>query len=198
MIKVNTVVGGMVATNCYVVENDKRECLVIDIAEHTGGKIVEFIVGRGLTPLAILVTHGHFDHTLGITKFQQSFPLEVYGNAADNGMKLRIFPKAYSFVTHDVADGELLAFGDFKVKVMHTPGHSAGSVCYLIEDCLFSGDTLFKGDIGRTDFEGGNVEQMAESLKKICALEGDYKVYPGHMKSSTLDLERKNNRSLRF
>ena len=199
MLKVNTLVGGLVRTNCYILENEKKECLIIDIPEFTGGKAAELVKSRELNPLAILVTHGHFDHTFGVNEFIKSFPLAVYGNTIDNGKKVRIFPgKVCNAITHDAADGEMLKFGGFEVKVLHTPGHSAGSVCYIVENYIFTGDTLFAGNCGRTDFDDGSDGQMEQSLKRLHGLEGDYIVCPGHMGSSTLEKERISNPYFKF
>ena len=93
----------------------------------------------------------------------------------------------------EVKDGDTITQDELTFKVLHTPGHSAGSVCYICDDVIFSGDTLFCGSMGRTDFEDGSSEEILKSLKKLANLKGDYKVYPGHFQSTTLEAERKNN-----
>ena len=100
-------------------------------------------------------------------------------------------------INRELADGDEFELCGLNIKVISTSGHTAGSVCYLIGDCLFTGDTLFRGSIGRTDLPGGNAAEMLESLKKLASLEGDYKVYFGHGEDTTLDFERLYNRYLR-
>ena len=92
-----------------------------------------------------------------------------------------------------VIEGDRLPFGNSEIEVIHTPGHTVGSVCYKIGDMIFSGDTLFCGSIGRTDFPGGSMLQMTASLKKLSKLEGNYNVYPGHEDLTDLDTERRTN-----
>ena len=94
-------------------------------------------------------------------------------------------------------DGDTSTVGEMSFKVMHTPGHTEGSICLLIGDCIISGDTLFQGSCGRTDFETGDYKEIIKSLKKLSELKGDYKVFPGHGPSTTLDYERKNNPFMR-
>lgn len=158
----------------------------------------------------ILLTHGHFDHICGAKLVKEKTGAKVVIHKDDEGLlsdgDKNLFNescKGYVLpvVEADIAaeDGTELEFGNSKITVMHTPGHTLGGVCYLLkeEKIMFSGDTLFKLCAGRTDFYGGNGRQELRSLAKIGELEGDYKVYPGHEEDTTLDFERENNRYMR-
>jgi glyoxylase-like metal-dependent hydrolase (beta-lactamase superfamily II) len=190
----------MVATNCYVLENEQNECILVDIADNAAKKLIAFIRESQLKPLVVLVTHGHFDHCLGVKDFLSEYPIDVYGHEADKFRKLEHALGKLQGQTpmKFVEDGDVLHIGGFRVRVLHTPGHTAGSVCYSIENNMFSGDTLFRSDIGRTDLPSGDRNQMNQSLKKLYNLDGDYAVYPGHEESTTLQFERDHNRYMKF
>lgn len=150
----------------------------------------------------ILLTHGHFDHIIGARDTKAKYGAKVVISSEDEPMlsssklSLAAFCNApQNDVEADivVADGDEITLGDIVIKVMSTPGHTLGSVCYIAGNCIFSGDTLFYCSCGRTDFPSGSPEQMMSSLQKLKALDGDYKVYTGHNNLTTLDFERKNN-----
>ena len=150
----------------------------------------------------ILLTHGHFDHIIGVKSVKEKYGAQVVISKEDEPMlnsaklSLAVFCNApQNNVDADiiVKDGDEITLGKTKIKVMATPGHTSGSVCYIAENCIFSGDTLFYCSCGRTDFPSGSPEQMMSSLQKLKALDGDYKVYTGHNNLTTLDFERKNN-----
>jgi glyoxylase-like metal-dependent hydrolase (beta-lactamase superfamily II) len=201
-MKVTSFQVGIVGTNCYVVENDDKQCLIIDVA-YSGVKIEEYIKENNLKPLAILLTHGHFDHCGGARYIFKDDNLPVYCHKDDielasNASKNRWgAPSLDCDVTNVIKGEENLKIGAFEIKVLPTPGHTPGSVCYFIKDYMFSGDTLFADDIGRTDLAGGNMSEMKKSLEKIKKIEGDYKLLPGHEESSTLSREKQNNRYLK-
>ena len=184
MIKIDTRVHGLIGTNCYVLSIG-NECIIIDIADGSGGKIADYLDSQKLTPIAVLITHGHFDHCSGLPAFLKRYPIGVYMHKAD--MK-----KKYNNI-NNVNDNDILRLGEFEIKIMHTPGHTKGGLCFIIEKNIFSGDTLFHEDAGRTDLAGGSELKLRESIKKLYALDGNYVVYPGHMESTTLDEERENN-----
>lgn len=204
----NTLVLGNLATNTYIVENsNSSECLVIDPAL-ADKKLVEALVGKNVK--YVLLTHGHFDHIGGAKRLREMTGAKIVIHSEDAPMlsdgKLSLYSIQYpgkgtSPFAADILvnDGEELPFGDTKIKVMHTPGHTRGGVCYIFEDdrLIFSGDTLFHLSAGRTDFPGGNPREELHSLAKIASLEGDYKVYPGHESATTLDFERENNRYMK-
>ena len=150
----------------------------------------------------ILLTHGHFDHISGVKALKEDFGGDVVIHREDAGClydKSKSLASKFFFPQHDVTadvlvdDGQRLPFGEGEIEVIHTPGHTKGSVCYTIEDIMLSGDTLFKSSIGRTDFPGGSFEEIKASLKKLAALEKNYTVYPGHDVSTTLEREKKYN-----
>lgn len=186
-------------TNCYLIGDETAKvCALVD----PGGsleKILEMVQSRGLTLEKILLTHGHYDHV-----GQVSALLEVFPNAAVYLHRLdhreddkRLYPPPTWGFNH-FEDGSHLSVGSIDVQVLHTPGHSAGSVTLLAGDVMLCGDTLFAGSCGRCDLAGGDEQQMLDSLKRLAGLEGNYKVCPGHGPLSTLDQERSGNSYVRM
>lgn len=197
-MKVESFITSPIGTNTYLVSENGRGIL-IDVGSD-GEDLYLYALKEGISIEAVLLTHGHFDHANGCAELQQK-GIKIYiheadaeklytykGMAAFAGVKLNAF-KADEFVT----DGEILHFIGKEIKVIHTPGHSKGSVCYVIDDSVFCGDTLFCGSYGRYDFYDGDLNELKNSAKKIFSLNGDYKLYPGHGEFSTLDEERKTN-----
>ena len=192
---------GMLATNCYLVADDAGRCAVIDHGSHTE-KILKKAEEEGFTIEAILLTHGHFDHVMAAPGIQKATGAKLYIHKNDQpdlapevaGHRgyLRE-PYVMPRVDGNLEDGSEIKVGELTFRVLHTPGHTLGSVCLLCGDLMFSGDTLFAGTCGRCDLAGGSLEQMFASLKKLAQLEGDYKVLPGHMEASTLETERQTN-----
>lgn len=197
---------GLIQANCYICENSEKQAIIIDIGGEAY-KLTEYINQNKITPLAVLLTHGHFDHMTGVEDFQKDFDVSVYIHKSDEiCLKSAVYNVSetfdHPFVPHIknvkfVTDGETLNFGDELVfKVIHTPGHTEGGVCYDTGTELFSGDTMFKHSFGRTDMPGGSEREIISSLKKICNIDGDRKVYPGHGESTVLSEERKIYRRL--
>ncbi len=188
--------------NCYLVcDEETKDAFLIDPGAY-GTRQSEYIKSQGANLRYILLTHGHYDHIMGVKQFKKDFSAKVVIHEKDEDClssplkSLAIthalnFPKAEADIT--VKDGDRLYFGGTEIEVIHTPGHTKGSVCYKIGDMLFTGDTLFKGTVGRTDFPGGSYKEIIESVNRLGALEGDYKVYPGHEGITTLENERRNN-----
>ena len=151
----------------------------------------------------ILLTHGHLDHIGYASEMREEFPSakivigkdDAHFTNEDDLNLSSLFGMTFRHFDADilVEDGSELAFGSKKIKVISTPGHTKGGVCYIFGDCIFTGDTLFRGCIGRTDFPTSSKEDMKKSLEKLEALDGNYKVYCGHESNTTLDHERKNN-----
>lgn len=191
---------GSMDNNCSLIIDEKtNQSALVDCNEFSQ-KMIDMI---GDTDLKyILLTHGHFDHIIGARETKAKYGAKVVISSEDEPMlsssklSLAAFCNApQNDVEADiiVSDGDEITLGDTVIKVMSTPGHTLGSVCYIAENCIFSGDTLFYCSCGRTDFPSGSPEQMMSSLQKLKALDGDYKVYTGHNNLTTLDFERKNN-----
>lgn len=194
-------VGGLMA-NCYVIETENKNAVAVD----TGAdfqKISDFLEGKNLSLKKILLTHGHFDHIGAVQKLCEKYNCEVFVHELDAHM-LRSryasladainngeFDNVESYST--VKNGDIISVDELDFEVIHTPGHTKGGVCYKCENSLFTGDTLFRLSMGRTDFPSGSMSDMFESLKKLGELEGDFEVLPGHNEPSTLSFERKNN-----
>lgn len=202
MMQVKVMQLGMIGTNCYIFwDEDSRKCAIVDPGD-SGDRVGTYILAQRLEPVAILLTHSHFDHILGIPGLRSAWPdLPVYCHSADVDETQKtvsifgsIFPSVSSFGNiHYYKEGDTVCVGSLTVEVMETPGHTPGSVTLRVNDVLFTGDTLFRSSIGRTDLEGGDYRQIMKSLRKLGALSGDYKVLPGHESSSTLENERKFN-----
>ena len=190
---------GPIGTNCYILEDDKK-IAVIDPGDEAG-RILSAVKGLGGEVEYILLTHGHYDHTTAVPELHKALPeAKIYIHQADaNGAGSRLFPLAGQvddLLLYD--EGDALSLGSLTIDVLHTPGHSKGSVTLKAGGVLFTGDTLFAGSMGRTDLPGGNEEEIMASLKRLGELEGDFTVCPGHMGSSTLDCERRTNPYLRM
>ena len=191
---------GPIGTNCYILEDEKaRAAAIIDPGDEAG-RILQVIEDDGVDVKYILLTHGHYDHTTAVPQLHKALPqAEIYIHRADaNGAGSQLFPLAGQIPGLKFYDeGDTLALGDMSIQVLHTPGHSKGSVTLKVGDVLFCGDTLFAGSCGRTDLAGGSYAEIMASLKKLGQLPGDYHVCPGHDVTSTLERERRSNPFLR-
>lgn len=198
---------GAIGANCYIVKDEESgEAAVIDCGAFNGElkKALRDDVGR---VKYILLTHGHFDHVLGVPELRRLTGARVliHENDADclyderRSLIFRHAPGTQELINADgfLRDGDVLSLGSLEIRVIHTPGHSKGSVCFICGDCIFTGDTLFCKAFGRTDFPDGDMRDLRESIKRLFALPGGYTVYPGHNRSTTLEAERKTNRILR-
>lgn len=206
-MKITGYVIGEMKVNCYILENEETgEGAIVDPGRYAPEIIEE--VKKLKKVKYILLTHGHFDHVWQAKFAKEATGADIVISHEDAGClnddPLNLCHEVGIEMNKCEADilvgeGDELFLGDEKIKVLHTPGHSKGSVCYLIEDSriLISGDTLFCRTCGRTDLAGGNKDDMLKSLKRLKNLEGDYKVYPGHNISTTLDEERVKNRYLK-
>ena len=194
-MNIKTIPVGQLETNCYVVVNEETlACVVIDPGDESNA-IMDYIESNRLRCEAIMLTHGHFDHVGAVNEILEQTGCALYINPRDegyevgkSGMKFKM-PEGGKYYD----DGDIIVEAGLEFKVLATPGHTPGSVCLICGDALFTGDTLFRGSCGRTDLPGGSMREEMRSLKKICQLEGDFEVYPGHMDSSTLERERRFN-----
>lgn len=185
---------GLYQTNCYMIW-EGNDGVVIDPG-YNAGRILARLEELNVVPLAVILTHGHFDHVGAVKELVQAYGCPVY--LAEGDTKL---PPEYTLgpipFTDFLSDGQTLSFGPIVMKVLHTPGHTPGSCCLQVGQWLFSGDTLFRDTCGRVDLPGGDYREMYRSLRKLYELQGDYSVYPGHGEATTLERERKLNPYMR-
>lgn len=198
LIKAFTV--GYLQTNCYIVTDENTlECAVIDPGAESG-RLLDYIEDNKLKVRYIFLTHGHYDHTMAVEELSAETGAKIYIHKKDFTNDDPDAPyKLYS--TADVShygEGHNLKLGGLEFTVLETPGHSEGSVTLMCENALFTGDTLFRDSCGRTDLEGGSMQILMESLKRLYFLDGDYEVYPGHADSTTLSRERRFNEYMKY
>lgn len=186
---------GQLQTNCYVVMDEKNHLAAVIDPGAESGRILNYLEDNRMTVKAVFITHGHYDHTGAVVSVYEATGATVYIHALDvntegvddelryrGGDELRFYK-----------EGDVIKVGNLEFHVMETPGHSRGSVTLRCEDALFTGDTLFRGSCGRTDFPGGSMPAIMGSLRRLASLEGDFEVYPGHMDPTTLERERSFN-----
>jgi len=199
-MKVNVMQVGPIGTNCYILKDETTgKAAVIDPGDEAE-RILAALKEDGAEVTHILLTHGHYDHTTAVPELEKALPqAAIYIHHADaNGAGSQLFPLAGQIPDLKFYDeGNALTLGELTIQVLHTPGHSKGSVTLKVGDVLFCGDTLFAGSCGRTDLAGGSYEEIMASLKKLGQLPGDYHVCPGHDVTSTLERERRSNPFLR-
>ena len=210
MINIKTFAFNLLQENTYVVSDDTLECIIIDCGAYYDDErraITDYISSQGLKPVRLLATHGHWDHNLGIDTIYQTYGLRVEAAKEDEfiisdiphnfqsiiGAPLRReYPAVGRFFTPD----EVIRFGHHSLQVLKTPGHSPGSVVFYCaeERTAFTGDTLFRMSVGRTDFDGGSYAQLMSSLANVLAkLPADTVILPGHGPQSTIDYELRYN-----
>lgn len=194
---------GMLPTNCYLLYDKNGQGVVVD----PGGDedlILDTIAQHRLHIAHILLTHVHFDHILAAQAVQRATGADLLVPRADepalsDGRRSLLSEfmdgEAVPLLKADrlLDDGDSVTAGELTIRVLHTPGHTPGSSCYLCENTLLSGDTLFAGEVGRTDFPGGSEHAIRKSVRRLAELEGDYRVLPGHDEETTLSAERRQN-----
>lgn len=203
-ISVNSMILGVVGTNCYIVSNDDtKEAVVIDPGDQAQ-KVNDFLEKKGLTPKAILLTHGHFDHIMGVDGVRDKWHISVYVSEPEKALMedpalngCGMIGRSVSVkADHYLKDKEAVTFAGMLFEVIYTPGHTGGGVCYYMPqiETLFSGDTLFEGSVGRTDLPTGSMSTLVRSIKeRLASLPDDTKVLPGHGSSTTIEDEKKYN-----
>ena len=203
-LAIRMMVLGPVQTNCFfLINEDTKEVLVIDPADHAQ-KIIEWMKSENLKPVAILLTHGHFDHIMGVEGIRKEYGIPVYASRdevdvlAKPQLNVSTMMGAYLSMKADelFCEGDVLELAGMKLKVISTPGHTIGSVCFYIEEekVLISGDTLFEASVGRTDFPTGSSRQLIESIKtRLFILPDDTSVFPGHGGTTSIGYEKLHN-----
>ena len=195
MLKIHILTLGMYQTNTYIIhEENSKGCCVIDPG-YEADTILRKCDALGLNVEAILLTHGHFDHVGAVRDLAADTGCRVFACADDEQLP-PMFTGGKLYVIDRYEEGTILNIAGLYIRVLHTPGHTPGSVCLLVDDVIFSGDTLFAGSCGRTDI-GGSWTEIQASLKRLSLLEGDFTVYPGHGESATLAAERRYNPYMR-
>lgn len=201
-MKITRIPGGPLPTNCYLLTDEETGATAVIDPGFESEELSESVQQIGNVQ-AILLTHGHFDHISGVQKMQKLTGAKIYLYAdemlfvKDGSLNLAgaFFGSEVPPFRVDVPlnDNETIQLGKLDIRVLHTPGHTVGGCCFLVEDVIFSGDTLMKLSCGRTDCPTGNYSQMLDSLCRLAELKGDFKVYPGHGSATALDYERRNN-----
>lgn len=196
-MKVSRIVTGLFATNTYLLEDNNKVILVDPACKEE--KLEPYLVNKEL--LAVLLTHGHFDHIKACDDLYKKYNVPIYLNGKDiyltkDNSQGRVFGlqsvPTISVPTTNLKEGSM-KIGPFKFEVIYTPGHTKGSVCFVFDDCVFTGDTLFKGSAGRTDLDGGDNSELKASLKALKTLNPNLIIYPGHEDISTIEYEINNN-----
>lgn len=206
-MKIDTLALGAYETNCFVLRSDSAatDCLVVDPGLEAG-PLIDFLKEHKLNPLAVVLTHGHIDHIAGLAELRVQFSgTKVYIHALD--AKMLTDPYANLSAMHGVAfttkpedvalnEPDVIDLAGVKLQVLHTPGHTPGGICLYsqADGVAIVGDTLFAGSIGRTDFPGGNMEDLLNSVKeKLFTLPGETQAYPGHGPATTIAREKAHN-----
>ncbi len=201
-MKVVRIIAGEFGSNCWLVIDSTGDAVIVDPSP-TVDKIEKALLERGCSLKYILLTHGHFDHMTSCDSLRDltGAPLAIHKNDADC-LSNSVLNAYRTFMDGDfifrkadilLSDGEELKFGSHSVKVLHTPGHTEGSCCFIIDDCLFTGDTLFDCSVGRCDLAGGDANKLRESLENIAALDFDFRIFTGHGSVTTLQKQKMYN-----
>lgn len=206
-MEIKVFVEGPIDANNYLIIDEKtRDAVLIDCSSDRR-EFIEAVKSANVNLKYILLTHGHFDHILGVDKFNEVFGVETYVSKDDISQVeltpkfLQMFagmePAEIKSIKNFVSDGDVFKIGDIEIKAIATPGHTQGGICYLIGDKLFSGDTLFHGSVGRCDLPDGNFDDIVKSVKeKLFVLPDTIEVYPGHGTKTTIGFEKKYNEIL--
>jgi len=206
-MKIDRLILGAFETNCYILRGSEtaKDCLIVDTGLEAGG-LIDFLAEHELNPVAVILTHGHVDHTTGVAALRENFSnVKVYIHRLDatmlagaQGNLSALTGKPFRTEPADllIEEGDAIKQAGIKLEVLHTPGHTPGGICLYSKDegIVFVGDTLFAASIGRTDFPGGSITQLVKSIKeKLCILPDETVVYPGHGPVTTIAQERTHN-----
>jgi glyoxylase-like metal-dependent hydrolase (beta-lactamase superfamily II) len=199
MTEIKRIRVGQLLTNCYVVSKN-GVAFVIDVGANAK-KVKDYCDNQNLKVEGILLTHGHYDHVGAVKEFHEMTGAKIYVSTLDGtlandrrNMAIEMGCVMDPFTPEVLLeDGDHITKGDMDITVIATPGHTSGGVCFVLEDQIFSGDTLFQTSYGRTDLPTGNYNELKKSIHKLFALDGNFNVHPGHGFSTTLDDERKHN-----
>ena len=209
-MKIDRLVLGAYQTNCYILRSSAaaKACLIVDTGLQDG-ELIDFLRRHKLNPTAVVLTHGHADHITGIPALRENYPdIKVYIHKLDAQMLTNqqhnlsaLAGVQFSTDPADLTleDGDVIEQAGINLKVFHTPGHTPGGICLYSKDeqIVFSGDTLFAGSVGRTDFPGGDMAQLIKGIRaKLCILPDETVVYPGHGPATTIAEEKAHNQYL--
>lgn len=205
-MKIQCIPVGMLHTNCYIVTDEQtNRCAVVDPGANSQ-KVLDAVRENGAQVDYVLLTHGHFDHVMAAPAVVRETGAKLMIHKRDESWLAPEYAARPGYIREEyvqpavaayLEDGAEISLGALTVRVMHTPGHTKGSCVLLVGDTMISGDTLFQESCGRCDLEGGNIDEMMGSLKKLAMLPGDYTVLPGHDVSTTLAHERAHNPYMR-
>ncbi|SFQ14608.1 Glyoxylase, beta-lactamase superfamily II [Lachnospiraceae bacterium XBB1006] len=198
-MKIRQITVGAIQENCYIViQEETKEAIIVDPGDWPE-KIMAVLSEMKAVPVAILLTHGHFDHIGAVPALRKEYAIPVYADEKEavvlgnTKLSMAQFTMEADFYLHD---GEELTLAGFSIRVLETPGHTPGGCCFFFPEqkVLFSGDTLFLESVGRTDFPGGSMSELVHALKeKLFCLPEDVAVYPGHMEETSIGYEKKYN-----
>lgn len=203
MILKHFVMGSLANNNYLLIDKESKEAVLIDCTEYNPEIKMELDVYNAKLKY-ILLTHGHFDHILGVEKAQKELGGEIIASLNDKELINHVDTFLYAYgvenikvphIDRYITENENLSFGNNKIQILDLPGHTPGGLGFIVDNKLFSGDTIFKESVGRVDLEGGSFEELKESIEtKIFTLPEDYKIYPGHGDFTSVKHEKENNR----
>lgn len=192
--KIIRLVLGAYQTNCYIVFDEDNNAVIIDPGDEAN-KIIETIDKKGFKPEKIIITHAHPDHFGAAKEVEKKYGVKIYTGEIEDKILEKRSSEIGNKLNADILlrQGDEVEFSGNAFKIIETPGHTPGGICLLLNNVLFSGDTLFRSSIGRTDFEGGDYDQIIDSLLKLMKLPEDTLVLPGHGPETTIGFEKENN-----